>query len=64
MEIGGVIAMIVMLALYAIITASQGDGTIKGTASSIDQISGEALLNGYALWQITILRKSGYIHDV
>lgn len=64
MEIGGVIAMIVMLALYAVIAASQGDGTIKGMPSSIDQISGEALLNGHALWQITILRKSGYIHDV
>lgn len=64
MEIGGVIAIILMLVLYAFIAASQGDGTIKGTASSIDQISGEALLNGHALWQITILRKSGYIHDV
>ena len=65
MDTGGVIAILV----FALITLSMlaigvGDGTIKGLGSTIDDLPAQAQLSGSALWQITILRKSGYIHDV
>jgi len=64
MEIGSVIGMIVALIFFAIVVASQADGGIKGMGSTIDDLPAQAQLSGSALWQITILRKSGYIHGV
>lgn len=64
MEIGGVIAIIGALIFFGIVVALQGDGAIKGVGSTIEELPRQAELSGSALWQITILRKSGYIHDV
>lgn len=64
MEIAGVIAMLLALIVYGIIVSSQGDGEIKGVASTIDELPKQIMLMGTTHWQITILRKSGYIHDV
>ena len=64
MEIGTVIVMLVALIAYGIIAASQGDGEIKGVASTIDELPTQINLMGTSHWQITILRKSGYLHDV
>ena len=64
MEIAGVIAMLLALIVYGIIVSSQGDGEIKGVASTIDELPKQIMLMGTTHWQITILRKSGYLHDV
>lgn len=64
MELGGAIFLVVALIFYAIIVSSQGDGEIKGSASTIDNLPNEAKLSGSALWQLIIFRKSGNIHDV
>lgn len=64
MEIGIVIVMLVALIAYGIIAASQGDGEITGVASTIDELPTQINLMGASHWQITILRKSGYLHDV
>lgn len=64
MEIGIVIVMLAALIAYGIIAASQGDGEIKGVASTIDELPAQTILMTATHWQITILRKSGYLHDV
>jgi hypothetical protein len=64
MEIGIVIVMLGALIAYGIIAASQGEGSIKGVASTIDVLPTQIKLTGTANWQIAILRKSGYLHDV
>lgn len=64
MEIGIVIVMLFALIAYGIIAASQGDAEIKGVASTIDELPTQIMLMGATHWQITILRKSGYLHDV
>lgn len=64
MEIGIVIVMLVALIAYGIIAASQGDGEIKGVASTIDELPTQINLMEASHWQITILRKSGYLHDL
>jgi hypothetical protein len=64
MEIGIVIVMLVALIAYGIIASSQGGSAIKGVASTIDELPKQVMLVGVTHWRITILRKSGYIHDV
>lgn len=64
MEIGGAILLIVALILFAVLSGSQGDGEIKGSASTVENLHNEAQLSGSALWQIIIFRKSGNVHDV
>lgn len=53
-----------MFAIVAVIMAFAGDGSIKGTASNIEVLPAQSKLTGFHFWQITVLRKSGYIHDV
>lgn len=37
--------------------------TIKGVATTIDDLPTQVILREASLWQIVILRKSGYLHD-
>lgn len=65
MDTGSLIAIVLFaLVTLSMLAMSSSDSTIKGVGSTIEELPRQAELSGSALWQITILRKSGYIHDV
>lgn len=54
------LVIIACIAFYSL----RGDDTIKGVGSTTDDLPMQVQLAGAAVWQITIIRKSGYLHDV
>lgn len=64
MDAGSIIGLVVVLIACVAFALLYEEPTIKGAASTIDELPTQTLLMGSTLWQITILRKSGYLHDV
>lgn len=64
MDAGSIIGLVVVLIACVAFALLYEEPTIKGTVSTIDELPTQTLLMGSTLWQITILRKSGYLHDV
>lgn len=64
MDAAGIFFFIIIIIAFIAFYSLRGDDTIKGVGSTIDDLPMQAQLAGTAVWQITIIRKSGYLHDV
>jgi hypothetical protein len=64
MDAAGVFTLLLVIIAFIIFYSLRGDDSIKGTGSTIDDLPIQTQLVGTAVWQITIIRKSGYLHDV
>jgi hypothetical protein len=64
MDAAGIFFFIIIIIAFIAFYSMRGDDIIKGTDSTIDDLPMQVQLVGTAVWQITIVRKSGYLHDV
>lgn len=64
MDTAGIFFFIIVFITFIVFYAMRGDDSIKGVGSTIDDLPVHVQLVGTAAWQITIIRKSGYLHDV
>lgn len=64
MSTGGIIFLMVLMIACGVALSLYTPKGIEGTASTIDELPAQATLLGSTLWEITIFRKSGYLHDV
>jgi hypothetical protein len=64
MDAAGIFFFIIIIIAFIAFYSMRGDDIIKGTDSTIDDLPMQVQLAGTAVWQITIIRKSGYLHDV